>query len=39
METVGSFHGLPGLYVSGVFSAALRYLIVFSIESNTQFYT
>ena len=24
METVGSFPGLPSLYVSGVFSAALR---------------
>ena len=26
METVGSYSGLPGLYVSGVFSASLRFL-------------
>jgi hypothetical protein len=26
MQTVGHLHGLPGLFMAGIFSAALRYL-------------
>ena len=28
MEILGSFHGLPGLFTSSVFAAALRYVTI-----------
>jgi len=33
MDTVGSWTGMPGLFVAGVFSGSLRFYSIFTIKT------
>lgn len=37
METVGHLRGVPGLFVAGVFGAALRYVLMLIMHHHSKF--